>query len=267
MSPKKAITPEEMWFEWFSTSAFTADKRLFRLFRALPSDPRCKFCQAPFEGLGGGLVKALFGKQQSRLNPKFCNLCEEAARKNPGGSEVEMAMLFADIRDSTGLSERMSPIEFSRLINRFYTAASKLIADEDGLVDKLVGDEIVAFWGAGFAGDRYIRRAILVARKLSRLLIEESIPVGIGVHAGVAFFGSMGAADGLTDITALGDEVNTAARIASKAGAGELLVSEQALMRAEIDAGAYEPRLLELKGISRPVAVRVIRDTDQPIAI
>jgi len=97
------------------------DKRLRQIFRILPHDPRCKFCNAPFQGVGGMIVRALFGKQRSDLNPRFCNLCEKASREFPGGAEVEMSMLFADVRGSTALSEKMSPTEFSGLINRFYS--------------------------------------------------------------------------------------------------------------------------------------------------
>lgn len=89
-------------------------------------------------------------------------------------------------------------------------------------------------------------------------MLHREIPVGIGVHAGIAYFGSVGAADGLTDISAIGDEVNTAARLASQAAAGEIIVSEQALTQAGIDSSALEPRSLELKGISEPVLVRVM---------
>lgn len=172
-----------------------------------------------------------------------------------------MAMLFADIRQSTALSERMSPTEFSRLINRFYTAAVSIIIEEDGLLDKLVGDEVVTFWGAGFAGPDYIGRAIRAAQNLSQLMVKQAIPVGVAVHAGVAFFGVMGTANGLTDITGLGEEVNTAARIASQAASGELLVSDQALKRAGIDSEKLEQRSLNLKGISQPVCVRVFNNT------
>jgi class 3 adenylate cyclase len=130
---------------------------------------------------------------------------------------------------------------------------------EDGLVEKLVGDAVAAFWGAGFAGPNYIRRTLKVAQNLSRVMARQEIPVGIGVHAGVAYFGAMGTADGLTDISAIGDEVNTAARLASKAAAGEIIVSEQALKKAGIDGNELESRSLELKGISEPVLVRVMR--------
>ncbi len=255
----KSVDPDTVWWEWFTTSAFAVDKRLRRIFRMLPRDPRCKFCNAPFRGVGGIIVRALFGKQRSALNPRFCNMCEVASRTFPGGAEVEMTMLFADIRGSTALSEKMSPKEFSQLINRFYAASTKIIIEADGLVEKLAGDEVVAFWGAGFAGPDYVRRTIRVAQHLSKVMTRQGIRIGIGVHFGIAYFGALGTAEGLTDISAKGDQVNTAARLASKAAAGEIIVSEQALREAGIDGSELESRSLELKGISEPVLVRVMR--------
>jgi adenylate cyclase len=137
-------------------------------------------------------VRVLFGKQRSDLNPHFCNLCEIASREFPGGAEVEMSMLFADIRGSTALSEKLGPTEFSWLINRFYSMTTKRINDEDGLVEKLAGDAVAAFWGAGFTGPQYVLRTLNVAEDLCRLLKRQGIPVGIGVHAGVAYFGAIG---------------------------------------------------------------------------
>jgi adenylate cyclase len=258
MNEKKSDDVGKVWWFWFTTSAFDVDKRLRRIFRMLPHDPRCRFCNAPFRGVGGSIVRAVFGKHQSVLNPRFCNMCDEAMRQFPGGAEVEMSMLFADIRGATALSEKMSPTEFSQLINRFYTASTKLIIEEDGLVEKLAGDSMAAFWGAGFAGPDYVRRTIKVAQNLLRIMERQKIPVGIGVHTGVAYFGAMGAAEGLTEMSAIGDEVNLAARLASKAATGEIIVSEQALKEAGIDGGALESRSLELKGISEPVSVRLM---------
>lgn len=249
----------KVWWFWFTTSAFAVDKRLRGIFRMLPHDPRCRFCNAPFQGIGGIIVRALFGKQRSNLNPRFCNLCDQASREFPGGAEVEMSMLFADVRGSTALSEKMSPTEFSGLINRFYSEATSIITKEDGLVEKLAGDAVAAFWGAGFAGPDYVGRTIKVAQNLSRVMARQHIPVGIGVHSGVAYFGAVGTADGLTDITAIGDEVNMAARLASKAAAGEIVISEKALQQAGMDGSGLESRSLELKGISMPVLVRVMR--------
>ncbi len=250
---------DQLWHDWFTSDAFSVEKGIYGFFHVLPHDPRCKLCQAPFKGVGGALVSALFGRKQSSLNPHFCNICEDYAQKNPGGAEVEMSMLFADVRGSTALSEQMSPSEFQKLINRFYVGSTRIIGEEYGLVEKLAGDAVAAFWGAGFAGRHYVSKTIQAAQGIARFMREQNIPVGIEVHAGVAYFGAMGSADGLVNISAIGDEVNTAARIASKAAAGEILISEAALSQAEIDTSKLESRQLELKGISEPVPVRVMR--------
>jgi len=258
MDNKNPVDVGNVWWFWFSTNAFAVDKRLRHILRVMPRDPRCKFCNAPFQGIGGMVVRVLFGKRRSALNPRYCNLCEIASQEFPGGAEVEMSMLFADVRGSTALSETMSPTEFSQLINRFYTAATKIIIDEDGLVEKLAGDSVAAFWGAGFAGPDYVGRTIKVAQNLQKAMERQNIPIGVGVHAGVAYFGAMGTADGLTEISAIGDEVNLAARLASKAAASEIIVSEQALKKAKIDGSELEARSLELKGIREPVIARVM---------
>lgn len=254
----KKVDVGSVWWFWFSTNAFAVDKRLRRIMRTLPRDPRCKFCNTPFQGFGGMLARVLFGKQRSTMNPRYCNQCEIASREFPGGAEVEMSMLFIDIRGSTALSEKMSATEFRQLINRFYKSATKAIIDEDGLVEKLVGDEVAAFWGAGFAGPDYIKRTIKVAQNLLHIMEAQDIPVGIGVHAGVAYFGAINTTEGLSDISASGEEVNTAARLASKAAQGEIIISEQALTKAGMDNKGLESRRLELKGISEPVRVRVM---------
>ena len=255
----KPVDVGSVWWFWFATNAFLIDKRLRRIQRLLPSDPRCVFCNAPFQGVGGVLMRLLFGKERSVMNPRYCNMCERASREFPGGAEVPMSMLFADVRGSTTMSETMTPTEFSQLINRFYRESTRLIVDQDGLVEKLAGDSVAAFWGAGFAGPNYVHRTIHVAQDLARAMAREGIPVGIGVHAGVAYFGAVGSAGGLTDIAAVGDEVNTAARLASKAAAGEIIVSEQALKEAGLAGDEFEARSLDLKGISEPVPVRVLR--------
>jgi adenylate cyclase len=249
----------QMWHDWFMTDAFAVEMRLHRFFNILPHDPRCKLCHAPFDGVGGMVVGALYGRKQSSLNPNFCNVCEDFAKKFPGGAEVEMSMLFVDVRGSTALSEQMAPMEFQQLINRFFIGTTKAIAEEDGLVEKLAGDAVAAFWGAGFAGKDYVAKTIHAAQKIQKRMQVQNIPVGIGVHAGIAFFGAMGEEKGLVNISAIGDEVNTAARIASRAAAGEILISEVALEQAHMTATGLESRKLELKGISEQVSVCVMR--------
>src|SRR5215212_4903140 len=167
MSDIKSVDVGNVWWFWFTTSAFDTDKRLRRLFRMLPHDPRCKFCNAPFHGVGATIVRALFGKQRSVLNPRFCNMCEVASRQFPGGAEVEMSMLFVDVRGSTALSETMTPTAFSRLISRFYTQATRTIIEQDGLVQSLAGDAVAACWGGVFAGGAGFRRTMNFAQTMS----------------------------------------------------------------------------------------------------
>ncbi len=253
----------EFWRRWFTTGDHPREKRQKRILRHLPRSPRCKFCGAPFRGVGAPLVRMTLGKSRSNLNSSYCNVCELFAQKYQGGAEVEMGILFADVRGSTALSEQMSPTAFSQLINRFYVEATRVLVMEDGLIDKLAGDSIAAFWGAGYAGPGYVRRTIDAAYRLLDVTGHRDpggpwIPLGVGVHAGMAFFGAVGSPDGLVDITAVGDEVNLAARLASSAATGEILITEQALQAASVPSAPYPVRQLKLKGFPDAVAVRVI---------
>ncbi len=174
-------------------------------------------------------------------------------------------MLFADVRGSTALAERMSAADFSRLMNRFYAAATDVLIKTDALIDKLIGDEVVAFYLPLLTGPRHARPAVQAAQDLLRATGHGRsggpwLPVGVGVHTGVAYFGGVGGVDGsVSDWTALGDNVNIAARLASEAGPGEALISDAAYAAAGLDLGQLEQRQLELKGKSEPVSVRVVR--------
>jgi adenylate cyclase len=262
--PEDKEDTAQLWRDWFMTGNVPGVRRTRQLNALLPSSPRCKLCNAPFGGIGGRIMRITAGIRPSTMNPRFCSACEDMIRLHHAGAEVEMAMLFADVRGSTALSERLSPTEFSRLINRFYKEATQAIIETDGLVDKLAGDAVAGFWGAGIAGPDYVARTVEAAQHLLKATGHANpggpwIPVGIGVHAGVAYFGVMGGPGGLTDLTALGEEVNTAARLGSAAATGEIVVSEKALAATTIDPSPYEARSLELKGLSEPVAVRVLR--------
>src|SRR5206468_12918370 len=132
--------------------------------------------------------------------------------------------LFADVRGSTSLAEHMSAHDFSSLIARFYGVAAKVVDDRNGLVDKFVGDEVVALFIPGFAGEDHAANAVGAARDLMRATGNDGdepwVPVGAGVHTGVPYVGRVGEGDAC-DFTAVGDAVNTASRLASSAGAGE----------------------------------------------
>ena len=230
--------------------------RMFqRLHRKIPSEPRCKLCYAPF-GKPGSLLLRLIGTKPSPLNRRLCTQCIKSAHKHPGGAEVEISALFADVRGSTTLAEKLPPGEFGQLLTRFWGTAARVVDKEDGIIDKFVGDEAVALFIPGFAGEDHAARAIRAARALLKETGHDGgtpwIPIGIGVHTGISFVGYIGEGDAL-DFTALGDTVNIAARLTSMAGAGEALISDAAATAAGLDTSALEARTLELRGREQTV--------------
>lgn len=253
---------EALWRSYLTTGDEQAERQR-RIFRHLPSSPRCKNCFAPFTGVGSVIVRHVFGKQRSNMNPMLCNVCELFAREHQGGAEVELSLLFADVRGSTTLAERMTPTEFSRLIDHFYNTVTQIMAQSDALIDKIIGDQAAAFYVPGLAGTEHARRAIEAAQEILRATGHGQpegpwIPLGVGVHTGVAFVGSVGSESGASDITVLGDAANTAARLSSSAHVGEILISDAAYQAAEVDLGALEERQLDLKGKSQPILVHVL---------
>jgi adenylate cyclase len=260
------LTLEEMW-EQMLTGDYPRLHRMRRVWGALPSPPRCKLCNAPFRGPGGLLMRAIaYGP--SPLNRRLCKWCIRAIGKQPGGAEVEISVLFADVRGSTGIAERLPPEQFSRLMARFYGAAAGVIDERDGIVDKFVGDGAVALFIPGFAGSDHAVGAIAAARDLLGHTgndgSEPWIPVGAGVHTGRSFVGAVGEGDAC-DFTALGDTVNTAARLSGCAAAGEIVVSAEAAGAGGLDTTGLDRRTLELRGRDQRVEAWVVRASDAPL--
>jgi adenylate cyclase len=159
----------------------------------------------------------------------------------------------------------MSPTEFSQIMDRFYTVATTAIVQTDGLIEKFVGDEVACIYVSGMAGKDYTRRAIEAARRILQATGHDNasgswLSVGAGVHWGRAFVGVVGSA-GVHQLTVLGDIPNTAARLASSAKAGEILISDAAYQESGLTLGELERRELELKGKAEPFAVRVLKVT------
>ena len=240
---------------------------LRRNFRRLPSPPRCKMCHAPFGGIGGFVLKPWFGPWEK--NPQLCKACiGNLAKKGPGGAEIEISLLFADIRGSTSIGERLSPTAFSGLLHAFYRLAADAITENEGVVDKFVGDEAIGLFIPGFAGRDHAARAIAAGRDLLAAVgrpdasASGPIPVGAGVHTGIAYVGSVGASGEISDFTALGDVVNSTARLASLAGAGELLISTDVGVAAGFAIEGLERRTVEVRG--RETSMDVV--VDRPAA-
>src|SRR5262249_13829560 len=97
----------------------------------VPSGPRCKLCHSPLRPPGSSVLK-LIGMGPSRMNRRLCRACFRHLEKMPGGAEIEVSLLFADVRGSTALAERIPAQEFSKLISRFYGAAARVVDDWNG---------------------------------------------------------------------------------------------------------------------------------------
>lgn len=255
---------ENTWRELLTHGETDLEKRYRRIFRMFPAKTKCKWCDLPFDHPASPLIHAIFKKKPSGFNPRFCNVCDEFATKYQGGAEIEISMVFADIRGSTALAEEMSATEFKRLIDRFYQVSTRVFIKTNAMIDKLIGDEVAAFFMPGLTGPEYAREAVQAAKDI---LIGTGhkdrrgpwAPVGIGIHTGVAFVGAVGSSEGIVDVTALGDAVNVAARLASQAKAGEIILSEETYQAAELDEAYLTKRSVELKGKSDTLDVRVMQ--------
>ena len=227
-----------------------------RMYGWLPSDPRCRICRVPFGGIG-----KVVGIVPSQKNPEFCTDCIESA---PIGSyEREVGILFADIRGFTAWSERRSPAQVADLLTRFYALASRVLTRDDALVE-LVGDQVMALYLPDFASLRSRTSEVMIAAaerllaEIDRQPPEEALPVGVGLHFGVAAVGNVG--KGKTkDFTAVGDAVNTAARLQSSAAAGQIVVSDEIYARATHRCSRATPVSLSLKGKAEPVRAYVLQ--------
>jgi adenylate cyclase len=236
-----AENAEQLWYTIFALG-HPALQSQQRLHRRLPSPPRCKLCLVPFKG-AGGFIMGLRGRKPSNRNPRYCSRCDHFIRAHPGGAEVELSLVFADVRGSTALAERLRAAEVSQLMNRFYAAVTHELIETDGFIIDVVGDEVVGVYPPGFSGPRHAALAIEAAERLVGIGDAAELPFGVGVHTGVVHIGTtMGADEGIADVRAIGDNVNVAAGLASQADAGQALISDAAWTEAGRTANGLEHR-------------------------
>jgi adenylate cyclase len=253
--PKTAPPIRRQPWDTVLTDGHASLVRARRVFRYLPSAPRCKVCNNPFGGPAGRLL-AVAGFSPSRKNPNLCSRCCDSLPA--GGAEVDVAVLFADVRGSTALGQRGAAADFAALLNRFYIAATQTLLRHDAVIDKLIGDEVMAFFVRGISGPQYRSRAVLAGMDLLKAVGYGSregpwLEVGVAVNAGVAYVGNVGGA--VVDFTALGDPVNVAARMQQHANGGELLVAPGV---ADDLMAEFPRRALNLRGHEQPIDAFVL---------
>jgi adenylate cyclase len=268
-------TPQEEWSAFLGgTHPHLQDRSPLRF---VPSSPRCKLCEAPF-GAPGALFLRRYGYTPWEKNPRICARCfkniDSAAKRCPGGpqgeevkgGEVEISMLFADVRGSSKLAREMPVWDFTQLMNRFYRVSRDVLFESNAIIEKFVGDEVAALFVPFMTGPGHAELAVAAARELLRATGHDEadgpwVPLGAGVHTGRAFVGMVGSQNA-SDFTALGDPVNVTAHLAAQAAIGEVLVTTDAAAASGLDAGTLERRSLSLKG--HPVDAVVISAQPAP---
>jgi adenylate cyclase len=208
-----------------------------------------------------------FGIRPSRMNPNTCTICELMFTRvmKARNITIDVSVLFADLRGYTTLSRRLPPNVCTTLLDEFYDEAAAAIWEQDGLLNKTIGDAVMAVFNFPLRHDDHPARAVLAAREIHRrcaereraLLAElpdltgDELGVGIGIDAGEVSFGEFGRSH--RDLTAIGTVVNTASRAQAVAVSGQVLVTQAVKDRSrEVDAVARD---YVLKGFEEPVAL------------
>ena len=181
-----------------------------------------------------------------------------------------MSVFFADVRGYTSMAEKLSSVEATVLLQRFYETASKALLAHEAVLGQMAGDEVMAFFVPGLAGGDYRRKAVAGARALLEAVGYGGreapwLTVGVGICSGEQFMGNVGGG-GFKDFTALGDVTNTAARLQGLAEGGEIGLCQLTYDAVADEYPDAEARALELKGKQAPVQSFWIRVT-QPTVV
>ena len=228
--------------------------RLRRMLRIIPSEPRCRFCQAPFGGVG-----KVIAIRPSSANPNYCRSCFDAL---PTATyELDVGMLFADLRGFTSWSESRDSRDATDLVTRFYATSNRVLTVDDAFID-FIGDQVMAIYIVDMPSLGLSTADVMLAasRRLVDAVRQDAglLPVGVGMHMGAAQVGSL-ATGASKNFTAVGDVVNTAARLQSAAGAYEVLVSEKVYRALSGKKPPAERATLELKGKAEPLTAFILR--------
>jgi adenylate cyclase len=175
-----------------------------------------------------------------------------------------VVVFFSDIRGFTPMSERMGPDDIATLLNEYFTEMVEIVFENGGTLDKFMGDAIMALWGAPITqdddSDRAMRAAIEMQMVLAKLNVKwasegrQRVEIGIGIDYYEVFAGNIGS-DRRLEYTVIGDAVNTASRLCSKAGPGEIILTKRFYDELKNPPAVEEMEALELKGKAQEVQV------------
>lgn len=213
-----------------------------------------------------------FGIRPSRMNPNTCTICELMFTRVMRARQVtvDVSVLFVDLRGYTTLSQSLPADTVSSLLDAFYDECADAIWQYDGLLNKTVGDAIMAIFNFPISHEDHAARAVLSAQEIQRrwharrsLLVGQGVGlkgnelgIGIGIDTGETSFGEFGRSH--RDLTAIGNVVNTASRAQSAADAGQILVTKAVTDRAAPQIAESECREYDLKGFDKPIELYAI---------
>ncbi|MGE0575703.1 MAG: adenylate/guanylate cyclase domain-containing protein [Reyranella sp.] len=229
----------------------------------------CKGCwqqmhmPVPLSGVLAAPLRA-FGIRRSKMNPNLCTICEIMFERTMKARSItlEATILFADLRSYTKLSQSMSAEAMTGVLDSFYDTCAAAIWRHDGLLNKTIGDAVMAIFNFPVRHADHARHAVLAAREMQEAFAatraefaaaDTEFGVGIGIDTGKLAFGEFGRSH--RDLTAIGTVVNTAARSQSAAKPGQILVTRSVLEAAQADIDASKAADYELKGFDTPVTL------------
>ena len=214
----------------------------------------------------------IFGITRSKMNPNICTICERAFRrvKKTRHISATATILFADIRGYTRLSDRIDPVALSDIVSTFQDQCAQGIWAHDGIVNKQMGDGLMAIFNFPIKIERHAEAAVTAALDIQRRCkaalaamarhpddgAANELGVGVGVHTGQVEIGEFSTVR--SDFTAIGSPVNLAARLEAQAAAGEILVSAECAAQVPKLTAGSPTRTLALKGIEHPVLTHVL---------
>lgn len=228
---------------------------------ALPGLKKTMMCRGCREVLGlrifirGPLAIPfrLRGIGLSEMHPNTCTLCEKRFKGIMKSAQIRqpITILFADLRNYTSLSNTIEPQEMTDILGQFYEAAAEAVWERDGIINKLIGDAVLALFNFPFRRENHVVNAVEAAIELQRKCKDQGIEIGVGVHTGETLIGEVG--QYVRDFTVIGPVVNLAARLQGAAAPGEILVTESVLEAMGGLLPDVQQRTLELKGITEQV--------------
>lgn len=208
----------------------------------------------------------VFGVRPSPMNPNTCTICELMFKRVMKARKVSVnaTILFADLRGYTALSQTLPEEQVSELLDAFYDECASAIWANDGLLNKTIGDAVMAVFNFPIRHDGHAANALMAARQIQQQFglraasiaagsenVGAVVGIGIGIDSGMVSFGEFGRSH--RDLTAIGNVVNLAARAQSVAERGQILVTQSVRNQTNAATDQAPARSYDLKGIDQPV--------------